>query len=81
MEASIIKIGNSKGLRLSKHILEQYHITDKVELILEKDKIILKPIEQPRKGWEDAFKSMSKNEDDQLLIDDVLPDEDFDEWN
>ena len=41
MEASIIKIGNSKGLRLSKTILEKYNIKDKVELILEKGQIIL----------------------------------------
>lgn len=37
MEVSIIKIGNSKGFRLSKTILERYNITDKMELILEKE--------------------------------------------
>ena len=36
METAIIKIGNSKGLRLSKTILEKYNIKDKVEMILEK---------------------------------------------
>ncbi|MEP2274465.1 MAG: AbrB/MazE/SpoVT family DNA-binding domain-containing protein [Reichenbachiella sp.] len=81
METSIIKIGNSKGLRLSKQILEQYHITDKVELILEEDKIILKPIEEPRKGWNQAFQQMSQNGDDNMLITDVFNDEEFDEWN
>ena len=45
METAIIKIGNSKGLRLSKTILEKYNIKDKVELILEMGQIILKPIE------------------------------------
>ena len=55
METAIIKIGNSKGLRLSKTILEEYNIKDKVEMILEKGQIILKPIDQPRKGWEKAF--------------------------
>lgn len=81
MEASIIKIGNSKGLRLNKQILEQYHITDKVELILEEDKIILKPIQEPRKGWNDAFQEMSQRGEDNLLIEDVFDDEEFDEWN
>ena len=47
METAIIKIGNSKGLRLSKTILEKYNIKDKVELILEMGQIILKPIEVP----------------------------------
>jgi len=81
MEASVIKIGNSKGLRLSKTILEKYKIKDKVELILEKGRIILKPIEQPRKNWESAFKEMRMNNDDNLLIKDVLEDENFEEWS
>jgi len=80
MEASVIKIGNSKGLRLSKTILEKYNIKDKVELILEKGRIILKPIEQPRKNWEAAFKEMRMNKDDNLLIKDVFEDENFEEW-
>lgn len=80
MEVSIIKIGNSKGLRLSKDILTQYNIKDKIELILEKGHIILKPKAEPRKGWEEAFKSMHENNDDKLLMDDVFEDENFEEW-
>lgn len=67
MEAAIIKIGNSKGLRLSKTILEKYKIKDKVELILEKGEIILRPISHPRKDWEQAFEKMHANNDDELL--------------
>lgn len=81
METQIIKIGNSKGLRLSKTILEKYNIKDRVELILEKEQIILKPISQPRQGWEESFKEMRANGDDRLLIDDVFEDESFEEWN
>lgn len=80
MEVSIIKIGNSKGLRLSKSILERYNITDKIELILEKSQIILRPISEPRKGWDKAFQKMHENGDDQLLMNDVFEDENFDEW-
>ena len=36
MDVSVIPIGNSKGIRLSKTLLEKYHITDKVELIFGK---------------------------------------------
>ena len=80
MEASIIKIGNSKGLRLSKAIIDKYNIKDKVELILEDDKIILKPLDEPRKGWRAAFKKMNERGEDKLVIDDVFNDENFDEW-
>jgi len=80
MEVSIIKIGNSKGFRLTKTILEKYNITDKIELILEKGQIILRPISEPRKGWDKAFQKMNENGDDQLLMNDVFEDENFDEW-
>jgi antitoxin MazE len=80
MEVSIIKIGNSKGFRLTKTILERYNITDKIELILEKGQIVLRPISEPRKDWDKAFKKMHENGDDQLLMNDVFEDENFDEW-
>ena len=80
MEVSIINIGNSKGLRLTKSILDRYNIKDKVELILEKGQIVLKPVEDPRRGWDKAFKKMHENGDDQLLLDDVFDDESFEEW-
>lgn len=81
MEIPIINIGNSKGIRLSKTILEQYRIGDKVELILEDGYIILKAKAKPRQNWEEAFKQMHANGDDQLLIDDVFTDENLEEWN
>ncbi|WP_299059091.1 AbrB/MazE/SpoVT family DNA-binding domain-containing protein [uncultured Polaribacter sp.] len=81
MEVSVIKIGNSKGIRFSKTILEKYNIKDKVQLILEKGKIIIQPISTPRKDWEESFKEMVKNGDDKLLFDDVFEDEIFEEWN
>lgn len=75
MELAVINIGNSKGIRLSKTILEKYNINDKVEVLLEKGYIILKPKTEPRKGWEKQFKKMHENGDDQLLMDDVFDDE------
>ena len=81
MEVSLISIGNSKGIRLSKTILEKYNIQDTIELILEKGFIILKPKSPARKNWDKAFKKMHENEDDKLFISEVFTDEDFEEWN
>ncbi len=81
MEVSIIPIGNSKGIRLTKTIIEKYNIKDTVELILEKGYIILKPKSTPRKGWDKSFKKMHDNGDDKLLMDDVFTDENFEEWS
>jgi len=80
MELPIINIGNSKGIRLSKTILEQYNIQNSVELILEKEQIVLKPKSKPRENWEEAFQKMHERGDDKLLIDDIFEDENFEEW-
>lgn len=80
MKASIIKIGNSKGLRLTKTILEKYNIGEEVEIILEKEQIVIRPLVEPRKNWEKAFIKMHEAGDDNLLIADVFPDENFEEW-
>ena len=81
MQVSLIKIGNSKGIRLSKTLIEKYNLRDTVELILEKGQIIIKPSSEPRKGWDKAFKEMAENGDDQLLFDDVFEDENLEEWS
>lgn len=80
MEISVIDIGNSKGIRLTKSLLEKYDIKDKVELVLEKGRIILKPIAKPRKGWNDSLQQMHENGEDSLMIDDIFDDENFEEW-
>jgi len=81
MDIPIVQIGNSKGIRLSKTLLEKYNIKDTVELILEKGYIILKPKATPRKGWEKAFKKMHENQDDKPLMADIFEDENFEEWS
>jgi len=80
MELPVVKIGNSRGIRLSKTLLEKYNIKDTVDLILEKGHIVIRPLSKPRKGWDEAFKEMNASEDDKLLIDDVFPDDDLEEW-
>lgn len=79
MKTSIIQIGNSKGIRLGKAILKKYKIYGSVELVLEKEHIILKPIHTPRKGWEKSFKKMHEKGEDRILIDDFFVDENLEE--
>jgi antitoxin MazE len=80
MNIPVIPIGNSKGIRLSKTILEKYSIQDRLEIILEEDYIVLKPSTQPREGWDQAFKKMNEEGDDQLLLPDLFEDENLEEW-
>ena len=73
MLLSVVQIGNSKGIRLPKAIIEQCGIDKELELEVEGGKIVLKPHKRtPRDGWDDAFKRMAAAGDDQPLIDDAL---------
>ena len=81
MDIAVIAIGNSKGIRLNKTLIEKYNITDTIELILEKEYMILKPKTASRNNWERSFKKMHDNGDDKLLMPDIFEDENFDEWS
>lgn len=64
----IISIGNSKGIRLPKRLLDKYKLHERVEIIEQKDSILIRPYRVPRMGWAEAFKRMRENGDDRVLI-------------
>ncbi|MBW2335964.1 MAG: AbrB/MazE/SpoVT family DNA-binding domain-containing protein [Deltaproteobacteria bacterium] len=68
MRARIIKIGNSQGIRIPKPLLEQLKIKEDVDIEVEKNQIIVRPVSNPRIGWDNAFRKMAENDDD-ILID------------
>jgi len=67
MRARVIKIGNSQGLRIPKPILEQTGIMNDVEIEVEKNQIIIRPVKNVRDGWDDAFKVMGEKGDDENI--------------
>ncbi len=75
MKTKIVQIGNSRGLRLSKTILDKYEIEDTVNLRLEEDFIVIEPVKKTRANWASAFKEMRDNGHDELLIDDIFEEE------
>jgi antitoxin MazE len=75
-----VAIGNSRGLRIPKAILEQCRLENEVELEIEAGRLVIKPVKRaPRKGWDEAFKKMGTAGEDRLLIDDRL-DVDSADW-
>ncbi len=68
MRARVVKIGNSQGIRIPKPILEQTGIMEDVELEVEKNRIIIRAISDPRAGWDFAFKTMAEKDDDVLIL-------------
>ncbi len=51
MEISIIRIGNSKGILLSKTLIERYGFGDKIEITMKQNHLELKPLSLPRQGF------------------------------
>ena len=81
MRARVIKIGNSQGLRIPKPILDQTGIADDVEIEVEKNQIIIRPVKNAREGWDAAFKDMAQEGDDKPIIDDGISHSwDEEEW-
>jgi antitoxin MazE len=80
MLISVVQIGNSKGIRLPKAIIDQCKISDKIDLEIKDNEIILHPIKnKAREGWAEKFKLMAENGDDKLVIEDSI-DIDMKNW-
>lgn len=67
MKASIIKIGNSQGLRIPKPIIEQCGFEHEVEIEIRDRELVIKPATHPRHDWDKAFQAMAQNGDDKLI--------------
>jgi antitoxin MazE len=83
MRSRLVRIGNSRGIRIPKPILEAAGLSGEVELEVEDGRLIIRAIEGARQGWEASFAAMAEQGDDRLLDADVPPtawDEDEWEW-
>jgi len=81
MKSSLVRIGNSRGVRIPKLLLEQTGLNGAVEIHAENDKLVIGPARKPREGWAAAFRQMTERGDDRLL--DAAPrltQWDQDEW-
>ena len=74
MKARIVRVGNSRGVRLPKPLLDEAGLSDEVEIHAEPGRIIIESALQPRAGWADAAKEMAGRGDD-LLLDEPTPTE------
>jgi antitoxin MazE len=79
MRASIVRIGNSQGIRIPKVVLEQTRLHGEVELEVKDRKIVIGPVKKPRQDWDRQFKLMAERGDDKLLDSEVVSLTSFDE--
>ncbi len=67
MKASLIKIGNSRGLRIPKPVLAACGFENQVEMEVKDRTLIIRSEQKPRSGWNEAFRSMRQHGEDALI--------------
>ena len=63
----LIRIGNSRGVRLPKAILEQAGLERDVDITLHDGAVVIRAAVHPRAGWAEAFADIAANGDDFVL--------------
>jgi antitoxin MazE len=81
MRIELVRIGNSRGIRIPKPLIEQCGFGDTVELRVEQDRLVIAPDRSPRQGWKQAFAAAGSSASDPLPLQ-ALPANEFDaeEW-
>jgi len=68
MQVNVVKIGNSKGIRIPKKVLDQCHVDDVLELTVKDNDILLTPVhKKPREGWAESIQAINKKYDEETL--------------
>jgi antitoxin MazE len=79
MKTELVKIGNSRGIRIPKPIIEQCGFEADVELRVEGNCLVVSAPRQARQGWREAFRAAGPSANDDLLLDGAN-DFDLEEW-
>lgn len=80
MKTRLIQIGNSRGVRLPKPMIEEAGLNDEVELRLKEGAIVVMPVRSPRSGWSEAAQLLRERSGDRLLDAPVPTHFDDEEW-
>ena len=82
MHVELIRIGNSRGIRIPKSVIDQCGFGASVDLKIEEGRVILARDRKPREGWKEAVLAARETiPSDELLLEDIPEQEfDHDEW-
>jgi antitoxin MazE len=80
VKTQIIAIGNSRGIRIPKVLLDQADLKNEVEIVVRAEGLMIRSAERPRAGWEAKFREMAEQGDDRLLDGEVATAFDETEW-
>ena len=77
----IVRIGNSRGIRVPKVLLDQAQLPEEVELHAEPGRLVVQGARRPRTGWRDAARAMAQARQDGLVDEPVPTHFDREEWD
>jgi antitoxin MazE len=81
MKIELIRIGNSRGIRIPKPLIDHCGLGDTVDLKLDGDRLVISPGRSPCEGWDEIFRAAGSSEKDELLLEPSAPSEfDRSEW-
>lgn len=76
----LVKIGNSRGIRIPKPLIDQTGLQSEVELVVERGRLIIRPVTHPRADWDERFQEMAEHGDDKFFDAPVPTKWDEEEW-
>jgi antitoxin MazE len=80
MKARIVRVGNSRGVRLPRPLLEHAGLPDDIEIRAEPGRIIIESARRARSGWAEAAAAMAEEGDDAPLDEPTPTEFDAEEW-
>jgi antitoxin MazE len=79
-KARIVRIGNSRGIRIPRTLLDEADLPDEVELTAQPGRLVVRAARRPRSGWAAAAKRMRAHGEDRLLDEPTSTRFDREEW-
>jgi antitoxin MazE len=76
----IVKIENSRGIRIPKTLLDEADLPEEVEVHAQPGRLVVQAVRRPRNGWAAAAKRMRARGDDRLVDDSTSTTFDREEW-
>ncbi len=67
MKARLVRIGNSRGVRLPKLLIEEAGLAEEVSLRVRGETIVIASASSARSGWSEAAERAHESDDDRLL--------------
>lgn len=81
MKTQLVRIGNSRGIRIPKPITEECGLGDTMDIRVEQNRLVISAEHKPRQGWEEALRLAAPPPVDDAWLDSALNDNfDNHEW-